>query len=351
MIHLNVGNLWDNEYLDTVIKWNEEFKDTVSVTSLFGSISGLTPTARSMDRIPNRDMKFVAEYVKRATYNGIAIRYTLNHSCIGSTQFFEHHWFNELQDTLIELHNIGINQWTITSPLLIELMRKMLPDDLIEVSTIAEISTVEDVKRWRSIGADTVNVSTSINRDFNTLQRIAGAGLMVAILANEACLHQCPWRRECYNLSSHDSKRSEELFGFYPFRRCQDTRLKDPVEWLKARLILPQWMKFYTEKTGIMNFKIAYRTHPIEVALPMLRAYMEQKFTGNLLDMWPTISHLGSTVEPKETTSISCAKLDELGFINYFALQRTPCSQHECGVTCKYCETAYFWSKVKPDEG
>ncbi len=347
MILLNVGNLWDNEYLDAVIDWNKQFSDTVRVESLFGSISGLTPTARSSDRIPSRNPAFVIEYVMRAQDAGINIRYTLNHSCIGSTQYFEHFWFNELQDTLKGLHSIGIHQWTITSPLLVELVRNLFPNDFIEVSTIAEISTIEDIKRWEALGASGVNVSTSINRDFTALERLVPVGLPITLLANEACLHNCPWRRECYNLSSHDSLRSEQLFGFYPFRRCQNARLENPVEWLKARLILPQWMQFYKDRTRIMNFKIAYRTHPIEVALPMLRSYMEQQFTGNLLDMWPTISHLGSTVEPKDITNISCKRLDELGFIEHFALPRAPCSQHECGVTCKYCESIYSQSKVK----
>ncbi len=347
MIHLNVGNLWDNEYLSAVIDWNAEFHGKTRVASLFGSISGLTPTARSMDRIPNRDMTFVAEYVERAQLNGIAIRYTLNHSCIGSTQYFEHYWFNELQDTLMVLHNIGISQWTITSPLLIELVRSMFHSDFIEVSTITEVSTPGDALRWHKLGATGVNVSTSINRDFDTLQRIQETGITVAILANEACLYQCPWRRECYNLSSHDSERSEQLFGFYPFRRCQNIRLENPEEWLRARLILPQWMQFYKDKTGIDNFKIAYRTHPIEVALPMLRSYMEQQFDGNLLDMWPTISHLGSTVEPKDVTNISCERLDELGFIEHFARNRAPCSHHECGVSCTYCHSTLLFSKGK----
>ncbi|GAH79741.1 unnamed protein product, partial [marine sediment metagenome] len=180
----------------------------------------ITPTARSFDRIPYRDWLFVDDYVAKAKYNNIQVRYTLNQSCIGSIQEFRDYFSSSLKETLQKLHGIGIEEWTVTSPLLVETLRNMFPDDFIEVSTIAEVSTVEDAERWRRLGADGVNVSTSINRDFKKLKGVNDViGLNASVLCNEACLFRCPWRRECYNLSSHDSRRSEELFGFYPFKR------------------------------------------------------------------------------------------------------------------------------------
>lgn len=341
MIYLNAGNLWDNDYLDTVIKWNKVFTDTVQVKSLFGSIAKLTPTARAADRLPYRDWAFVDKYVNEAQRNGIAIRYTLNQSCIGSIQEFKHDWEFKLRGDIEELHNIGVHEWIITSPLLLTLLREMFPDDFFEVSTIAEVATSEDVKRWKELGANGVNISTSVNRDFRTISQIKDAGLEVSILANEACLYRCPWRRECYNLSSHNSSRSEELFGFYPFRKCNEVRLAHPEEWIKSRLVLPQWMKPYQDHTGVNWFKVAYRTHPKEVALPILRMYMDQHFVGNLLELWPTISPLGDTIEPKDLTFISCRKLDELWVFDYFLKYGEYCNDQVCGEDCTYCGDIY----------
>jgi len=271
MILLNAGNLWTDEYLDKVIELNNQHSD-IKVASLFGSISKLTPTARSADRIPYRDWAFVDRYIDRAQQNDIAIRYTLNQSCIGSIQDFKESWDAKLKDDLTELHNMGVHEWIITSPLLMQLMRNMFPDDFLEVSTIAEVSTAEEAQRWLDLGANGVNISTSINRDFLKMREIADTDIKVSILANEACLFRCPWRRECYNLSSHDSLRSEELFGFYPFRQCNEVRLAHPEEWIKSRMVLPQWMKVYQDKLAVSWFKVAYRTHPYEVAIPMLEA-------------------------------------------------------------------------------
>ncbi|GAI28131.1 unnamed protein product, partial [marine sediment metagenome] len=161
-ILLNAGNLWTDEYLDKVIELNKQHSD-IKVASLFGSISKLTPTARSADRIPYRDWGFMDRYIARAQESNIAIRYTLNQSCIGSIQDFKHSWDTKLEEDLIELHNMGVHEWIITSPLLMHLMRNLFPSDLLEVSTIAEVATAQEAERWVDLGADGVNIATSIN--------------------------------------------------------------------------------------------------------------------------------------------------------------------------------------------
>ncbi len=309
-ILLNVGNLWDPDYLEEVIQLNEQHKDKVRVGSLFGSIRDLTPTARSQDRLPYMEWNRLDRYVDRAKEHDIFLRYTLNASCIGSTQDFYDLWNGKLREDIKELHNIGITEWTVTSALLVQMLREMFPDDFIEVSTIVEVATPEDARRWKSLGADGVNISTSINRSFALIRGIVDTGIVTSVLANEACLYRCPWRRDCYNLSSHNSERSDKLFGHYPFRQCNEYRMRHPVEWLKSRMILPQWMSTYQHNLGVNWFKIAYRTHPKEVALPILRAYMSQEHKENMVDLWPTIARLGDTNEPAEGTYVPCARLD-----------------------------------------
>lgn len=346
-IHLNAGNLFDFDYLFAVIALNKKYKD-VQVKSLFGSIAALTPTARAIDRLPYCDWAFLDRYIHEANKAGISTRWTLNASCIGSVQEFKKNWDGKLKEDVQELHNIGVHEWIVTSPLLVELLRNMFPEDFIEVSTIVEVATADQARHWQDLGADGVNISTSINRDFPTISSIADTDIKVSILANEACLFNCPWRRECYNLSSHNSQRSDELFGFYPFSRCNAVRFEHPEEWIKARMVLPQWMSFYQEVSRVNWFKIAYRTHPKEVGLPMLEAYMSQNYEGNLLDLWPTIAVLGNTDEPKEKTYISCKKIDDLKFLSQIFVMSTKqkqCSRENCGDSCKFCHYVYNYAK------
>ena len=342
MISLNVGNLWSSTYLDKVIELNKQYGDTVRVDSLFGSIAGLTPTARAADRIPYRDWNFLDHYIDKARKNNIKIRYTLNTSCLGSIQTFKHDWDSKLKADIQELHSIGVNEWTVTSALLIQLLREMFPSDFIEVSTIYEMTSPLEADHLMRLGANGVNLSTSINRRPSAIEHIMKTGIRVSVLANEACLFGCPWRRECYNLSSHDSQRSEELFGNYPFAYCNNYRMENPVEWVKSRMVLPSWMSLYQEKFGIKCFKVAYRTHPYDVAIPILEYYMSQHDPTNLLDLWPTIAKLGGTEEPRDSCFISTAVVkDELSAL---LSAGEHCGSKTCGVYgngCRVCHKLY----------
>ncbi|MDD5703917.1 MAG: hypothetical protein PHU23_17930, partial [Dehalococcoidales bacterium] len=105
-----------------------------------------------------------------------------------------------------------------------------------------------------------------------------------------------------------------------------------------------QWMARYQDEIGISSFKVAFRTHPYEVAIPILEAYMKQSFTGNYLDLWPTISNLGKTENPQNNVNISCKKLEELDFFD--GMKQHECGILKCGLTCGYCKMIYEKAKV-----
>jgi len=110
MIYLNAGNLWTMPYLEKVLELNSTYGESVKVASLFGSISELTPTARSADRIPKLDWPEIKKFVATATDSGITIRYTLNASCIDSLQHFAHTWYlHGLRDSIRRLHDLGVD--------------------------------------------------------------------------------------------------------------------------------------------------------------------------------------------------------------------------------------------------
>jgi hypothetical protein len=107
-------------------------------------------------------------------------------------------------------------------------------------------------------------------------------------------------------------------------------------------------MPKYQSVTGIDWFKVAFRTHPEEVAIPILKAYMDMDYKENLCDLWPTISRLGNTPEPKEVTYISCEKLDKVRFLDKWT-KGDDCSDHLCGDGCSYCYEVL--GKVGQNEG
>jgi len=341
-IELNVGNLWTTEFLNYIIDANKRYAPSTAVTSLYGSIPKYTASARSADRLPDRDDEFLEDYIQRARENNIHIRWTLNQSCLGSSNEFYDHWYKHMRPIVLKLTSMGVDQWTIASPLIMELMRDLLPEALLEVSTIAEVNSVLELDRWVSIGANGVNLSIMANRDFKLLENIAdfcySKNIDITLLANEFCLYKCPWRTECYNLSSHNSQRSGELFDYYPFSRCNNVRLRNPVEWVRARFILPQWMGEYSCCVGINKFKITGRTASFSAVQPIIEAYMKQEYKGNLLGLWPTISPLGNTAEPADSIYIDVETFDKYRFLEHFMIDYLSCSVQDCS-GCRICET------------
>lgn len=354
-ISLNVGNCWDWDFLDKLIGLNTTFgsETNIKVTSLYGSLPWVSPSARSADRLPEfpygKDRRGdLRSYIRYSQGNGMIIRYTLNQSCLGPMQEFENYW-KELKRGIELLAEMDVHQYTITSPLLMELVKEIYKSSVyLEISTICEVDNTEKLDRWRKIGATGLCLKLDANRDPQILGSVAGYcrahNMGLDLLANEFCLFGCPWRAECYNLSSHNSIRGP--YGFYPFRRCQTVRLEDPSEWIKARFILPQWMRTYESRYGINEFKITGRTHPPEVVLPIVEKYVKGEATGNLLSLWPTISKLGRTEEPQERTYIDIYAIqDELTTV-YGPLLSSACSRTVCD-GCGHCKQIYEGACVK----
>ncbi len=347
-LRLNVGNCWDWSFLERIIVLNKTLgkENNIKVTSLFGSLPFFTPSARSSDRLLSSSRPIpgpagagdLEGYVHHAKSAGIGIRYTLNQSCIGPMQDFDKALWPQLKLSLDYLYKSGIHEYTITSPLLMELMRENFPDTFLEVSTICEVDTVQKLKRWAELDVDGVCAKLDANRDTFLLKLLSDTcainGIVMEVLANEFCLLGCAWRQECYNLSSHDSQRGP--FDHYPFGRCQKVRLSNPSEWIKAGFILPQWMQLYSEQAGVSAFKITGRTHPPRVILPIIEKYMSRKHTGNLLELWPTIAALAASEEPQQGTYIDTEEVEK----HFKHLTSSHCSIRSCE-KCGYCETIF----------
>jgi len=357
MINLNVGNCWDWDFLNEIIRMNDEECSGANIrtTSLYGSMPFMSASARSSDRLPSevtgnpKPLMFqenLIEYVQRAQRHNIAIRYTLNQSCIGPMQDFAEYWKSSLSKSIKFLvHEAGVMEYTVTSPLIAELMLDQHPGLWVEVSTICEVDSPEKIERWYKIGAKGVCLKLDANRNIDLLRDLKNVceelGIDIDLLANEFCLFGCPWRAECYNLSSHNSYRGP--FDSYPFSRCNNIRLEDPAEWIRARFILPQWMEFYEKNFGISTFKVTGRTHPPSVVLPIVEKYMKGVAYGNLLDLWPTVARLGNTVEPKDGTYIDIGEVDK----SRNTLLSGMCTNKECGA-CDLCARVFKQASRRP---
>jgi hypothetical protein len=172
----------------------------------------------------------------------------------------------------------------------------------------------------------------------------------VELMVNEFCsIGGAPClgilRINCYiNHAYNMSKEEIMIYDNFPMEICTKSRTDNPSSWLKVPFILPQWLKLYRLHTGIEMFKITGRTHATDYIVQVAEHYMSQQFDGNLLELWAHLQRIVDQSKSNEEfffTNISCKKLDQLEFIEYWFMQRDfLCSEH-CTFDCKRCEVIY----------
>lgn len=343
MIHLNVGNKWNPDFLSKVHRLNEQHsRDGIWVTEVYGSVAGILPTARSKDRLPSLPREKVEDYVQLARSYGIIINYTVNASCIGPLQDFPTDRFINDLDWLLD---IGVTHYTVASDLLADIIVSRSQDARLKVSTICRVHTVQEIKNWLDSFPQVyaITLDHGALKDLPLVKRLAAycrrRGVYLEVLANEFCNYYCHRRFFCYNLSSHDSERGPH--GYYPFGWCWQLK-KDPINWVRAPVILPQDLDSYSRETGVCHFKITGRTAKDETILKILEAYMAKKWEGNLLELWPTISHLAGDEDISNQIYIDTKALGSL--VSVWKSLGTPCQLRdcqECGVCRGLLEKAW----------
>ena len=353
-----VGVNFDIDLLKEIIKLNEEFEDS-KVEELYGSIMLDAKFAARPDfRLPNVQYDQLREYVKIANDNGIKFNYTLN-SLLPFGSKVELCKNKEKVATLVNfLESIGVYRITVANPILLEIIRNFVKSDIeIEISTCAHIDTVTQIKYYHEkYGVNKVCGNLNKNRDFKFLESAANYcnknGIIYELMANEFCgvggsdyTTHCVYRDSCY-LCHATNKTYEDsmLLDNYPMNICTNSRNENPSNWLKLRWIRPEDLSVYNN-IGLNYFKITGRTGSSEYIIKTIRSYMEQKFDGNLLNLWKPLESIkpGTKESEIKTLFIDNNLLD--GFIDYWAKNKHNCDYVICGETCKYCND--YYEKIK----
>ena len=346
MIYLNCGNLWSIRYLDKIMELNEKFRSKgIVVNEIYGSIPQLTGSARASWRLPSPDVP-VKEYVSRAKEGGIEINYTLNQSCPGSLDEFGSK-IPGLKTSIYLLLEAGINRFTVTLPLMAQLLLEMDYSITIKVSTIARVESIEEASYWINLGAKEITGGLDINRNFPLVKKLVeyckSKGVSYETLASEFCCWRCPFRyRGCYSSQSHNS--SKGAMNYWPWKQCNEIRRKDPSQFIKSRMILPQHLKRYQELTGVDKFKVTTRTASEERALWILEQYLNQDYQDNIVKLW-TVSHLAG--EKELPFYISGKKLNNL--LDIFIPLGEKCDSMSCE-DCGVCQRIYEEASSKDGE-
>ncbi len=302
---INVGNTWHPTQIEKVIALNTEFGNDAEVDCMYGSTGcNILGNARSPDRIQNLAISETSEYIETAHASGLQIAWTINESCVGNTVEYVRN-FRSLAASIREFFDILNPDILVVAHTLTMLMLQEIGEKRpIEISTITDLREPNQLVLLVEKGINIKRICLPISQNRNltylrSFQRVASTlSIELEVLVNEFCfLDRCNcaglFRRSCYDMNAHakdtDCDADE---NFYPRAICTHLREKDPVNWLRAKWILPQDMAKYQE-IGINRFKLSGRTHPVEYLLSILPHYLARSFSGNLLELWPHLQTIG----------------------------------------------------------
>ncbi len=224
-------------------------------------------------------------YIRQLEQHGIAFNYLLNGACFGNREWTRS-WQKRLTGLLGRLADLGVRRLTVSTPYLLELVKRRFPEFKVKVGIYAQVDTPRRARFWEDLGADAITVeSFSINRNFPRLEAIRKAvSCDLQLIVNHVCLLNCPMQSYHQGGFAHASDDTTTLFIDYCLLRCSRQRLIDPSQFIKSTWIRPEDLGAY-EAIGYTTFKLLERGIPSAELLRRVKAYSERRFDGNLAEL------------------------------------------------------------------
>lgn len=343
-----VPTTFEDSFLDSLNELNRKYRDAGSqVCEVYGSFkTSLLGTGWPSTVLPFVDEETLAQHIEKAHSYDIEFAYTLNAVCMNLAEYTEE-GHGILDETLRKLSQMKADTLIITIPYIIEYVAKNYPEFKIKASSLCYIDSLNRARMFEKLGAHRITLSEDLNRCFSLLKLIRNSvKTELEVIANNGCLHKCPFRTYHNTITAHTSQSIlEDHVGFtyrpYPLIRCTLERLSNHKEIIRSPWFRPEDVKYYTE-IGIDYIKIAGRGLPADVLLKLIEAYLSSHWEGDIyalidnsymqfcLDMFD----VNSEPLPPLKVSIDNRSLD--GWYEYFAKNNPPCLTG-CE-NCNYCD-------------
>ncbi len=304
-------------------------------------------------------------HVAEAHKKGLEFNYLLNAVCLGNKEYTRS-GSRQIHRLLNALLRLRVDSVTVAIPYLLQLIKKEYPHLKVNVSIGARIDGVRKALYWEDLGADLLNLDSSISRDFKLLAKIRkSTRCQLQLVANNACLYHCPLNFYHLQMNAHASQADDTTRGYvidYCILNCRYLRLKDPTHFIRADWIRPEDVHYY-EEVGIDSLKIVDRSAETNALCRAVEAYTARSYQGNLMDLFLNLSKksfyqgparffrgLRYFFRPFEANLFLIYKISKLlsplqvsidnraldGFLEYFV--KGNCRQGLCE-ECGYCKT------------
>ena len=230
----------------------------------------------------------LAHHVSAARRAGMGFNYLLNSACLGNHEITRQGQ-REIEKLLDWICRIGIGSVTVATPYLLTLIKTRFPQLKVRVSLFAGVERVQKAKMWQDLGADCIVLdSIQVNRELKTLEQIRRhVRCDLELLVNNNCLMNCALSPSHMNAIAHTAQSFHQTNGFFIdwcFLKCTEMKLRAPINYIRSEWIRPEDLHVY-EELGYDLFKIVERDIPTEVLTRRVKAYVERRYDGNLLDL------------------------------------------------------------------
>lgn len=307
------------------LNWQEDYFDVINfegVVELYGKLrEDFAGGGKSSMAQAEPSKRKVQQTVERAHKMGIEVNYLLNTTCIGNLEFTSG-GYKKVRKILDWLASINVDTITVAMPFLLQLAKKHYPQFKVNISTQADVDSLEKAKYWEELGADMITLShVGMNRNFGEIQRITeNCACETQLIANMCCKRGCPFVTLHGNFNAHASQSWAKTNRYnidYYFVSCLANHFSDPLYIIKSNWIRPEDIKVY-EQLGIKRFKIAERGLKSSAVANIVEAYRKGSYEGNMLDLVPSMSKY-VFIENKNYIK-SVKELFRISFINIFKL-------------------------------
>lgn len=321
--------------------------------------------------LPPVSREQVEAHVQLAHSLGIEFNYLMNAVCMDAAEFTPAAK-RDLFDTIDWLRSLGVEMVTVSTPVMVELVRRRAPDLRISLSTFAYVDSLQKALAFERMGVHEITLPEGLNRNFRMLELLKrNLRCELQVIATNVCMAACPHRIAHANFQSHASQETHVgsmLPIDFSMLSCTAATLADPVEVLKMPWIRPEDVHHY-EAIGIDKVKLTERMKTTAALLRIARAYSERRYDGNLDELLnfrvrseylpPNRSLIASKAPSPlvqrsrellfaRAITIRNRPLD--GFLEFFVKSDQDCRNVSCGETCRHCH-AYAGKALVYDEG
>ena len=278
--------------VDSIAKFSElNKKADVKLGETYGSIKSYEiGTGRKYSLLPDVNKQQLKEYVKFCKENNIDFNYTLNLSCAGNKEFTKE-GVNELTKGIDELVSMGINNFTIALPGLIELFNEKYPNVDVTLSVITGVDSIGKMKEFcKYKNIKVIYLHERIYRRMDLMKKLIEIahknGKKVGMIINSFCLADCMYRQYHYDLAAHSTDQTIYLIPDYYRAKCALAKITDKRTALMCPWVRPEDMQRYID-IGIDKFKVTGREMLKGGDMfKVFEVYNSRTYDGNLVDLF-----------------------------------------------------------------